>query len=134
VREIIRTSDNKWLEKALDCYKTKVAFEFIDDASIGIGHEALVSAVALIAAAKKSGTISWQQIAVILTGLGISGLGIWLITVAVADPEPTSKLSILLVGGVLLMTTGGLSILYSLGVKWRVSAKSGGHSIHVDPA
>lgn len=100
MREIIRTSDKKWLGKALDCYKTKVAFEFLDDVPIGIGHDDLVSAVALIAAAKNSSAITWQQIVGMLTGLGMSGIGIWMIAVAVADPEPTSKLAILLAGGV----------------------------------
>ena len=134
MREIIRTSDKKWLEKALDCYKTKVAFEFLDDVPIGVGHDDLVSAVALIAAAKNSGAITWQQIVGMLTGLGMSGIGVWMIAVAVADPEPTSKLAILLAGGVVLALTGGLSILYCLGVKWRVTAKSGNNTIHVEPA
>lgn len=134
MREIIRTSDNKWLEKALDCYKTKVAFEFLDDVPIGISHDDLVSAVALISAAKNSGAVTWQQVVGILTGLGMSGVGIWMIAVAIADPEPTSKLGILLAGGVVLALTGGLSILYCLGVKWRVSAKAGGNTIHVEPA
>jgi len=133
MREIIRTSDKKWLEKALNCYTTKVAFEFLDDVPIGIGHDDLLSAVALIAAAKNSGMITWQQIVGILTGLGMSGIGVWLIIAAIADPEPTSKLGILLAGGVVMAMTGGLSILYCIGVKWRVSAKSGGSSIHVDP-
>jgi hypothetical protein len=134
MREIIRTSDKKWLEKALDCYKTKVVFEFLDDVPIGIGHDDLVSAVALIAAAKNKKAISWQQIVGILTGLGMSGVAVWMIAVAIADPEPTSKLGILLLGGVVLAITGGLSILQCLGIKWRVSANSGKASLTVEPA
>jgi hypothetical protein len=134
MREIIRTSDKKWLEKALEFYKTKCAFDFLDDVPLGIGHNDLVSALALIKAAKNSGAITWQQIGVILTGLGMSGMGIWMIAVAVVDPEPTSKLGILLGGGVVLALTGGLSILYGFGVKWRVTAKVGNSAIHVEPA
>lgn len=133
MREIIRTSDKKWLEKALDCYKSKIAFEFLDDVPVGIGHNDLVSAVALISAAKSAGVVTWQQIAGILTGLGMSAAGIWMIAAAIADPEPTSKLGILLAGGVVLALTGGLSILYCLGIKWRVSAKNGGNTISVEP-
>jgi len=67
----------------------------------------------------------WQ----VLTGLGLSGVGIALIIVAVLDPEPTSKLGILLAGGVLLIVTGGLSILKALGQTWVVRVGKGLFSV-----
>jgi len=134
MNEVIRTSNEKWLEKALELYKNKTPFEFVDDFGIGITEEDLISAVALIKAAKEKGGITWKEIAGILTGLGMSGVGIWMIVIAVADPEPTSKLGILLAGGVLLVLTGGLSILRCLGVKWRVKAGGKGGSITVEPS
>jgi len=81
------------------------------------------------------GVVPWREVLIVLTGLGLSVVGIWLILVAVADPEPTSKLGILLAGGVALIFTGGASILYALGVRWKVSVKStGGNSFTIEPA
>jgi hypothetical protein len=133
MRPLIRTSNEKWLEIAIECYTKKTAFDFEDDAKLGITSEDLSSAVSLIRAAKKSGAVTWQQVGTILTGLGMSGVGIWMIAVAVADPEPTSKLAILLAGGVLMALTGSLSILWALGHKWRVAAQHGDSKIAVEP-
>jgi len=104
----------------------------LDDARVGLSEGDLVSAVALIKKAKESSSLSWQQIAIILTSLGLSATGIWLILIAVADPEPTSRLGILLTGGVILILTGGLSILRALGQTWKVS--KGKKSFAIEPS
>ncbi len=46
---------------------------------------------------------------------GLAGIGVWLVRAAIADPEPTSKLFLLLGGGVLCILGGGLSLIKSLG-------------------
>lgn len=120
----ISTSDQDWLEKALKCYRDKHPFQLTDDVGIGITEKDLVSAVKLIQKAKRNGNMSVKQIATVLTSIGLSSVGIWLILIAVADPEPTSKLGILLAGGVALIALGGLSILRSLGMTWKVSAST----------
>jgi hypothetical protein len=120
----INTSDKDWLEKALTCYRDKHPFILTDDSQIGITEKDLISAVKLIQKAKKSGSMTVKQLATVLTSIGLSSVGIWLILIAVADPEPTSKLGILLAGGVALIALGGLSILRSLGMTWKVSASS----------
>jgi hypothetical protein len=112
---LIKTSDQKWLEKALECYRDKHPFRFMDDAGLGITEQDLVSAVSLLKRAKETGPITWREIGQILTGLGMSAAGLLLILIAVADPEPTSKLGILLAGGVILILTGSLSILHAFG-------------------
>lgn len=130
--KVIKTSQDDWLNEALNCYKSKTPFEFRDDANLGISQEDLISAITLIKSAKNSGRISWTQIATILVGLGMSGLGVWMIAVAVADPEPTSKLAILLAGGVVLALSGSFSTLRALGMKWRVKAGASGFEVHPD--
>lgn len=99
-------------------------FDLIDDANIGLDSTDLVSAVKLIAKTKKAGRIGAKGIATILTSLGLSSVGVWLVLAAIVDPEPTSKLGILIAGGVALIALGGLSILRSLGMTWKVSANS----------
>jgi hypothetical protein len=131
-KEIIRTSEQDWITKALNCYKSKLPFQFIDDADLGIQQKDLISAVALIRAARNKVGITANKIGIILTGLGMSGLGIGLVLIAVFDPEPTSKLGILLAGGVVLALSGSLTILRALGVKFRVIAGVGGFEVHPD--
>src|SRR5438552_1584696 len=104
--ELIRTSDPKWLEKALTCYRDKRPFRFIDDADLHIGVAGLSSAITLIKRVREAVGLTWKEIAQILVALGMSATGIWLVAVAVADPEPTSKFGILLAGGVVLILTG----------------------------
>jgi hypothetical protein len=125
----LRTSDPEWVRKLLEHYKAGRPFNVIDDAGCGLKAEDLRSGVALLALAVKSGALTWPQGITILTCLGMSAAGIWMIAAAIADPEPTSKLSILLAGGVLLVLTGGLGILRSLGQHWRVTVTRTGFTI-----
>ena len=130
---VIRTSDSDWLQKALECYRDKQVFNLIDDANIGLDSTDLISAVKLIAKTKKAGRIGAKGIATILTSLGLSSVGVWLVLAAIVDPEPTSKLGILIAGGVALIALGGLSILRSLGMTWKVSANSPLATFTVEP-
>ena len=130
---VIRTSDSDWLQKALECYRDKQVFNLIDDANIGLDSTDLISAVRLIAKTKKAGGIGAKGIATILTSLGLSSVGVWLVLAAIVDPEPTSKLGILIAGGVALIALGGLSILRSLGMTWKVSANSPLATFTVEP-
>jgi hypothetical protein len=132
-RRLIESSDPKWLEKALECYRDKHPFMFKDDAGLGIRKQDLVSAVLLIKRVKETGAITWREICQILTGLGMNAIGIGLILIAVFDPEPTSKLGILLAGGVILILTGSVSLLRTFGQKWRVFGKRGSTTIGVEP-
>ena len=131
---IIKTSQTDWLQCALECYKNKEVFQLIDDANIGLQQEDLVSAVKLIQQAKKKGKVSIKSIVTILTSLGISSAGVWLVLAAIVDPEPTSKLGLLIAGGIALIALGGLSILRSLGMTWKVSANSAIATFTVEPS
>jgi|TARA_B100000959_G_C14632621_1_gene480881 hypothetical protein len=131
---LIKTSNINWLEQAINSYADKVPFDFLDDAQIGITIVDLESAVTLIKKARSSGGVTWQQIVAILTGVGLSSIGVWMIAVAIGSPEPNTKLWLLIGGGFILTLTGGLSILRSLGMKWRVTAQRGDNTITVEPS
>ncbi len=131
--ELIKTSDPKWLEKAIMHYSKKTPFKFLDDAGVGITAEDLKSAVTLIKSSKEKAVSTWRKIAQILAGLGISGSGIWVIWLAVMDPEPTSKLSLLVIGGLTLLFSGGQAVLRALGQKWKITVKKWNTAIIVEP-
>ena len=114
MKTIIRTSEVNWFEKSIKCYKEKVSFTFIDDANLGITETDLESGFDLI----RSGKMPWKNIVGVLAGIGITRVGIYIIGLAIADPEPTTK------GGLILALTGSMGILYSLGLSFSVSANS----------
>ncbi|MFB3077929.1 MAG: hypothetical protein ACE1Y4_07960, partial [Lysobacterales bacterium] len=55
--------------------------------------------------------LSRQEWASVLISLGLSGAGIWMVIVAIVSPEPTSKLGLLVVGGSVLIFSGGFSAI-----------------------
>jgi len=132
--KIVRTSETDWLEKAIKLYTEKQAFLLHDDADLKLTRADLKSAVSLIRAAKSKGEVSKKQILGLLTGIGITGIGVWIIAAAIADPEPTTKLGLLITGGLVLTFTGSFGALTSLGVRFSVSARSPlGHSFEIRP-
>ena len=119
--EIIKTINENWLEDALKCYKDMGKFKIIDNAKIGLNMKDVESGISIIKAAKTKGNYTWKQITGILIGLGLSAAGIYVIGLAIADPEPTSKLTLLIAGGMIITLTGGAMILLSLGYKFDVT-------------
>ena len=67
----------------------------------------------------------------VFTSLGVSIAGIWLIRVALVDPEPTSKLWLLLAGGVLSIVTGGGYATYILTKRKPPNIKAGPKGIEI---
>lgn len=131
---ILKTSNKEWLKVAIENYTKKQTFTLIDDARIGLTEKDLVSAVTLIRAAKKKGGFSIKTIAQALTSIGITGAGVYIVILAIADPEPTSKLGLLITGGLILAVTGSLGALSSLGIKFSIAAKTfGGNEFYIRP-
>ena len=131
-KPVVKTKETDWFRKAMELYVQKQAFVLVDDAGIGLTEKDLESAIALIKAFQEKEGASMRQVTAVLAGLGITGVGVWMIWAAIVDPEPTSKLGLLIGGGVILALTGSLGTLASLGVKFSVSTRSPhGHTFEI---
>ena len=109
-------------------------FTLIDDIKLGLNEDDVKSAVNLLKAVREKGNTSWNTISRVLAGIGVSGLGLTLICLGIIDPDPTSILFILLIGGVALTTTGSLAILRALGTSFSVQVRGpGGTSFTINP-
>lgn len=131
--EEIKTTDEKWFEKALKAYSKKQEFCISDDLQLGLKDNDVKSAISLITFVKKQQKIPWRKITQVLASIGITGVGVWIIAAAIADPEPTSKLTLLISGGLVLALTGSLGTLAALGLKFHVTARRGGTEFHIRP-
>lgn len=130
---VIRTAEKDWLERAIKCYSKKNRFTIIDDGKLGITEKDLKSAVNLMRGAVKKTDETWKSIVGVLSGIGINVAGIYIIRLAITDPEPTTKLGLLIGGGLVLVLTGSLGILYSLGITFNISASYGSGKFEVKP-
>jgi len=130
----IRTSQDNWVDVAIKSYTKKIEFNLIDDAELGLSEKDVKSAMHLLAFMKREKRLSINDISTILIGLGITASGVWIVLAAIADPEPTSKLTLLIAGGMVLALTGSLGTLRALGINFSVSAKAfGGNEFHISP-
>lgn len=102
----IRTSDSGWLTRLTAAYRGRIPVRLVDDADIGIDpqNQSLVS----MGISARLRPAEWVAVGV---SLGLSAAGIAFVVLAFVDPEPTSKLGLLLGGGALCTLTGGLSAI-----------------------
>lgn len=121
---VVRTSDEKWLENTLKYYSEKKLFTLIDDIGLGLTEEDLKKASKLIKAAKRKAGMKVKEIAGAITSIGIAASGVVLIVLAFLDPEPTTKLTLLVAGGIVLALTGSLGALAVFGVRFSIAAKT----------
>ena len=78
----------------------------VDDAGLGINPEDQT----LLQMARVSG-LSRREIASVSVALGMSGVGVTMVVLAFLDPEPTSKLGLLVGGGAVCVLGGGFSAI-----------------------
>ena len=100
----IRTSEAGWLSELAQAYREKREVLVVDDAGIGLDP----SSQSLLNMGQQAG-FSRREWAGVLVSLGMSGVGLWMVVAAIVDPEPTSKLGLLVAGGSVLLFTGGFS-------------------------
>ncbi len=101
-QEIIRTSEPGWFLKLARAYRERRAATLIDDGGIGVDPEA----ESLLEMGRKS-RLSSSEWAAVLVALGVSSVGVWLVRMAILDPEPTSKLWLLIGSGAVCIIGGG---------------------------
>ena len=105
----IRTSEPHWFKKLAVAYKKKTPTLIIDDVQAGIDP----SLENLFSMGIKAG-LTLREWAGVAVSLGIGSAGMWMILIAITDPEPTSKLGALIIGGVVCVLGGGSYAAYIL--------------------
>jgi hypothetical protein len=104
--KIVRTSDPNWLRTLALLYRARASGVLVDDAGLGIHPEDQT----LLQMARVSG-LSKREIASVSVALGMSTVGVTMVILAVLDPEPTSKLGLLVGGGAVCVLGGGFSAI-----------------------
>lgn len=102
-RAPIRTSASGWLKDVAEAYRTRKPILIEDDAHLGINPKQ----DSLLRMGLKA-QLSGREWAGVCLSVGVAGVGVWLIVMAVLDPEPFSKVALVIATGALLLGTGGL--------------------------
>jgi hypothetical protein len=102
----VRTSDKGWFGKLARAYQERTPILVVDDAKVGI-DPAADSLVSMGLQARLS-LAEWTAVGV---SIGVSAAGITMVVLAFLDPEPTSKLGLLVGGGAVCVFTGGFSAI-----------------------
>ncbi len=100
----IRTSQQGWFERLVKAYRERTPILLIDDAEVGIDPQSQ----SLVAMGIKAG-LSPADWAAVGVALGVSAAGVLMVVLAFVDPEPTSKLGLLVGGGAVCVLTGGMT-------------------------
>jgi hypothetical protein len=102
----IRTSEQGWLAQLAEAYRNRHQVVIIDDANVGIDP----SSQTLLDMGLKTGLSRKEWIAVLIAG-GMTIFGAAVIILAILDPDPTSKLGLLIASGAVLTLGGGFSTI-----------------------
>ncbi|MGA2762153.1 MAG: hypothetical protein ABSG17_02200 [Spirochaetia bacterium] len=100
----IRTSQPGWFERLAKAYRDRQPVLLVDDARVGIDPQSQ----SLVAMGIKAG-LSVADWAAVGVAVGVSAAGMMMVVLAFLDPEPTSKLGLLVGGGAVCVLTGGLT-------------------------
>jgi hypothetical protein len=106
---IIRTSETGWFKALASTYRNRTPVTLIDDAKIGINP----SDQSLFQMGVKAKLTLEEWIAVGVS-IGIGFAGIAMIILAIVDPEPTSKLGLLVGSGCVCLLGGGFGAVKTL--------------------
>ena len=106
---VIRTSEPQWFAKLVVAYKSRSNITLIDDAKTGI-DPSKDSLVAMGLKAKLS-PAEWTAVGI---AVGIGAAGMTMIILAILDPEPTTKLGLLIGSGAVCLFGGGFTAIWIL--------------------
>jgi hypothetical protein len=100
----IRTSQPGWFPRLAQAYRDRKPVLLVDDANVGIDpHRQSLVSIGIKAGLSPS---DWAAVGV---AVGVSAAGVMMVVLAILDPEPTSKLGLLVGGGAVCVLTGGLT-------------------------
>jgi hypothetical protein len=99
---IIRTSEPAWIAALAKVYREQTPAILVDDAGLGVDpvNQTLFEMA-------RQAKLSARELAGVCVSLGMSGVGIGMVLLAFFDPEPTSKLGLLVAGGTVCIVGGG---------------------------
>ncbi len=103
---VVRTSEKGWVGTLAKAYKSRRHILLIDDANVGIDPERDT----LVAMGIKA-RLSMEEWIGVGVSIGMSAAGTLMVVLAFIDPEPTSKLGLLVGGGALCVLAGGLTAI-----------------------
>ena len=124
---IIKTSHQGWLKKLAVAYKEKSKITIIDDAHIGIDFtEDYILDMGIKA------KLTPTEFTAVCVAIGMSSIGVGMVLLAFIDPEPTTKLGLLVSGGAILVLLGGLSAIKILTNQKPPNVRVGVDGIEID--
>ena len=100
----IRTSQPGWFPRLAKAYHDRTPILLVDDAGVGVDPQSQ----SLVAMGIRAG-LSPADWAAVGVSVGVSAAGVMMVILAFLDPEPTSKLGLLVGGGAACVLTGGLT-------------------------
>ncbi|MGA7524815.1 MAG: hypothetical protein WBW84_20360 [Acidobacteriaceae bacterium] len=123
----IRTSERDWLARLTEAYRNQTQVELIDDAGAGIdpARQSLLQM-------GLSGKLSRREWTAVSISAGMTVFGAGLIIAAILDPDPTSKLGLLVGSGALLALTGGFQTIHLLTRLRPPSITISPRGVHID--
>lgn len=102
----IRTTEPEWLPRLTRAYRERAQVDLIDDAGVGI--DPATQSLLQMGLAGKLSRREWTAVSV-AGGMTVFGAG--MVIAAILDPDPTSKLGLLVGSGALLALTGGFQTI-----------------------
>jgi hypothetical protein len=103
---IVRTSARGWVGALAKSYRNRHSILLIDDAKVGI-DPARQSLFAMGIKAR----VSMEEWIAVGVSIGMSAAGTVMVVFAFLDPEPTSKLGLLVGGGAVCVLAGGFTAI-----------------------
>ena len=95
---IIHTSGEGWVKQVAEAYRMRKPIILEDDAHVGVDPRKDT----LLQMGVKA-DLSRREWSGVLISLGLAGVGLWLVVMAVLDPEPFSKVAVAIVAGAVLL-------------------------------
>jgi hypothetical protein len=102
----IRTSEKDWLPRLTQAYRERAQVELVDDAGLGV-DPATQNLLQMGATGRLTGK-EWTAVGL---SAGMTLFGAALVVAAIVDPEPTSKLGLVVGSGAILALTGGFQTI-----------------------
>ncbi|MGA8110065.1 MAG: hypothetical protein WB974_11550 [Acidobacteriaceae bacterium] len=123
----IRTSEKDWLARLTQAYRNYAQVDLIDDAGAGIdpARQSLLQM-------GLTGKLTRREWTAVSVSAGMTLFGAGLIVAALLDPDPTSKLGLLVGSGALLALTGGFQTIRLLTRQRPPSITISAKGIHID--